>query len=111
MAVDSEHKELEDLLKALREEPVNSDGTQDRYLTPTWSYLMKIRPSASDSALHWFCSKATPLTVETATFLLRLFAYNSARVVEWKKRMSQCLSSCPNCVQGLQERKLSSRRT
>ncbi|KAI6122505.1 SEN1 N terminal-domain-containing protein [Pisolithus croceorrhizus] len=66
---------------------------------------------ASDKCYHWFCSRADPLTVEAATFLLRLFAYDSPQVEKWKVKLRTCLAGCSECVKVLGEVKVSSRPT
>ncbi|KAI6114047.1 SEN1 N terminal-domain-containing protein [Pisolithus sp. B1] len=65
----------------------------------------------SDKCYHWFCSRADPLTVEAATFLLRLFAYDSPQVEKWKVKLRTCLAGCSECVKVLGEVKVSSRPT
>ncbi|EIW80969.1 hypothetical protein CONPUDRAFT_104043 [Coniophora puteana RWD-64-598 SS2] len=72
---------------------------------------MKVDTHPADNVLHWFCSKADPLVVEAATFLLRLFAYDSAQVNEWKAKLKLCLGGCSECVQMLNVVKVSSRTT
>ncbi|KAI0269828.1 SEN1 N terminal-domain-containing protein [Gloeopeniophorella convolvens] len=74
-------------------------------------YLFKVPTDPSDGAFHWFCQRADPTTREAASFLLRLLAYDSQRVNDWKVRMKGMLRSCCDCVKGLQEAKEASRTT
>ncbi|EIN12594.1 hypothetical protein PUNSTDRAFT_118369 [Punctularia strigosozonata HHB-11173 SS5] len=73
-------------------------------------YLMGL-PKSSDSATHWFCVHAKPVTREAATFLIRLFAFDGRQANEWKERLKDCLTSCALCVKCFQEVKFTSRRT
>jgi senataxin len=104
------HGDVQTLLKTLRDAPVNTEGALDATLAPVYDHLMRV-PSTSDGCFHWFCELAEPDTVEAATFLIRLFAYNSPRVDEWKKRFEKCVTGCLLCVRGLGELKESSRNT
>lgn len=98
------------LLATLRDKPVNSEQLDDGVLGEVYSYLMNV-PSTSSGELHWFCEKADSVTIDAATFLLRLFAYESDPVDIWKKRLQQCLTCCPSCVGGLEIAKVDSQTT
>ncbi|KAF9516494.1 hypothetical protein BS47DRAFT_1483978 [Hydnum rufescens UP504] len=50
-------------------------------------------------------------TVESATFLIRLHAYNSAKVPEWKKQCARIIHSCYDCNLSYQRSKAICRRT
>ncbi|KAG2151416.1 SEN1 N terminal-domain-containing protein [Suillus clintonianus] len=111
MTSDAELTKVKTLLTSVRDAPVNTADGADDVLQPIYLYLMKIPPSASDHTYHWFCSRANQLTIGAATFLLRLFAYDSPLVDDWKKRLKSCLSGCCQCIKGLGEVKASSRTT
>ena len=111
MAPTNDVAKLKTLLATLRNNPVNTTDGSDSLLAPIFIYLMKIPPSTTDKSLHWFCDRADQLTVDAATFLVRLFAYNSTRVDEWKKKFRICLNGCPSCVKSFGEIKISSRHT
>lgn len=98
------HKLLEDL----RDVPVDTEHISAVVLQKVYQYLMEV-PSGSDNVLHWFCPRATPDTVEAASFLIRMFAYD--RVDEWRKRFYSCMSGCSECVKGLQRAKVTSKKT
>src|ERR1700676_1003653 len=98
--IDATATHVEKLLTRLRDVPVNTEGASDSFLGPIFAYLMKIEPDPLDGVLHWFCSRAGQLTVDAATFLIRLFAYNSPRVDAWKGRFEACLGDCCACVKG-----------
>lgn len=100
---------VEKLLADLRDVPVNTGS--DSCLAPIYSYLMAISPNTSDGVLHWFCARADQITIDAATFLIRLYAYNSPLVDNWKKRLEFCLGGCCDCIRGLEEVKVSSRDT
>lgn len=102
--------ELEEKLGQLRDAPVNTAGSQDNDMLSMLNSLMKI-PPGPDGVLHWFCTQADPLTRELATFLLRLHAYNNAKVDEWRQRLLQVWRGCSGCIKSLDEAKGSSRTT
>ncbi|KAJ7175856.1 SEN1 N terminal-domain-containing protein [Mycena filopes] len=102
---------VERQLSLLRDSPVDNSGASEAVLASIFKYLMDVPPTVSDESVHWFCGRAAPTTVAAATFLLRLFAYNSPAVEEWQTKLRSCLNGCCNCVQGLEEAKLSSRNT
>ena len=111
MTSDVELNKVKTLLASVRDAPVNTAGATDDVLGPIFSYLMRIPPSSSDNTYHWFCSRAQQPTIDAATFLLRLFAYDSPRVDDWKRRLKACLSGCCHCIKGLGEVRTSSRKT
>ncbi|TFK40652.1 SEN1 N terminal-domain-containing protein [Crucibulum laeve] len=106
----SEKTTVKKLLATLHDNPVDNSGASDDVLGSVFSYLIAVPPTPSGD-LHWFCHEADPTTVAAATFLLRLFAYNSAQVNSWKEKLHLCLSRCVLCVQGLQEVKVTSKDT
>ncbi|KAH7909030.1 SEN1 N terminal-domain-containing protein [Hygrophoropsis aurantiaca] len=99
------------LLATVRDNPANTADAKDNVLEPVFIYLMGVSPNTSDNKLHWFCNQADQVTVEAATFLLRLFAYNSSQVDKWKTKLKTCLAGCCACVKGLGEVKTSSKTT
>jgi senataxin len=99
------------LLATLRDSPVDNTGASEQLLATVYEYLMKVPTIPPNNALHWFCRLAEPNTVAAATFLIRLFAYSSQSVEKWKMKLQYCLSRCPECVQGLEQVKVSSRHT
>lgn len=108
----TDNSHVEKILAQLRDAPVDTAGASDSYLGPVFSYLMKTSSNDQPSGVpHWFCSRAKQLTVDAATFLLRLFAYDSPRVTQWKNVFERCMDGCCECLQGLEEVKLSSRTT
>jgi len=104
-------EKVKGILASVRDTPVNTEVGSDEVLQPIHSYLMKAPPDTSDKRYHWFCSRANQVTVDAATFLLRLFAYNSALVDKWKARLKNCLARCSKCVKALGEAKVNSRPT
>lgn len=96
------------LLENLRDVPVDTEHVSGDILATLYNHLMNV-PSASDNVLHWFCHRATRDTVETATFLIRMFAYES--VDRWREKYHSCASQCPDCVQELERVKVTSRDT
>ncbi|KAF8843323.1 hypothetical protein BDN67DRAFT_945625 [Paxillus ammoniavirescens] len=111
MTTASDVDKVKALLASVRDTPVNTADGSDDILAPIFGYLMKVPPNKNDRRCHWFCSLADHLTVEAATFLLRLFAYNSPRVEEWKAKLVGCLAGCCDCVRVFGEVKVSSRST
>ncbi|TFY66727.1 hypothetical protein EVG20_g4365 [Dentipellis fragilis] len=102
---------LKKLLNDLRDQPVDSSAATDEIISPIYNYVMKVPARPADGVVHWFCEYADDLTVQAATFLLRLFAYNSERVDLWKQKMQSMMGACCACIRGLQEAKWNSRET
>ncbi|KAJ7095873.1 SEN1 N terminal-domain-containing protein [Mycena belliarum] len=111
MASHDPHTTIDQQLVSLRDSPVDNDGASDVVLSQIFSYLMAVPPTQPDGLIHWFCGRAISTTVAAATFLIRLFAYSSALVEEWRTKFRKCLNGCAECVQGLQEAKISSQNT
>ncbi len=104
-------KQVQALLERLRNEPIGSEGSTDSVMKVIFDYLFKVPVAPSDGVCHWFCQRADSVTQEAATFLIRLFAYDSQRVEDWRARMKTLLASCCDCVRGLQEVKRTSQET
>ncbi|KAF7314267.1 hypothetical protein MKEN_00899300 [Mycena kentingensis (nom. inval.)] len=96
-------------LANLRDHPVDTAGTTDQTLALLYTYLSDVPPQ--NGRVHWFCRRAAATTVESATFLLRLHAYASPTVVEWRSKLGNCLKSCVDCVAGFQRVKVESKDT
>lgn len=103
-------------LRSLRDVPQATPSESALFLV--FDYLIGPLPSVSTRPLsssrkhdHWFCSRASELTVESATFLLRLHAYSSERVDLWRKQLKDCLRECCRCARHLQLLKLNSKHT
>ncbi|KAI0785263.1 SEN1 N terminal-domain-containing protein [Abortiporus biennis] len=103
-------EEVRAKLASLRDTPAGTQDTSEAILALLYKFLIK-NDTVDEKTTHWFCSKADPLIVEAATFLIRLHAYNSKRVLVWRDHLKDCLTNCPDCVRGLQEAKVSSRYT
>lgn len=110
MPLDFDVSHVKKTLDILRETPADTSAASDKVLETIYLYLLKV-PSSSDGLVHWFCKKANATTVDAATFLIRLMAYNSPQVVEWKKRLNNCLNSCAFCAQGFEIAKVTSQNT
>ncbi|KAF8635838.1 hypothetical protein AX15_000034 [Amanita polypyramis BW_CC] len=104
-------KDVQKLLKSLHDTPIDNAGASDEVLGKVYAYLMNIPPSTEDRKLHWFCDKADATTVAAASFLLRLFAYDSPQVDAWKTRLHSCLRGCCGCVWSMERIKVDSRHT
>ncbi|KAM6494154.1 SEN1 N terminal domain containing protein [Amanita muscaria] len=104
-------KDVQKLLKCLHDTPVDNAGASDEILAKIYAYLLSVSHNPIDNKLHWFCKRADTTTVAAASFLLRLFAYDSPAVVQWKDRFNQCLRGCCDCVRSLERVKVESRRT
>ncbi|KAF8908972.1 SEN1 N terminal-domain-containing protein [Gymnopilus junonius] len=98
------------LLAVLRDTPADTQAASDAVLGKIYQYLIAV-PASSDKHVHWFCTQADSTTIDAATFLIRLMAYNSVQVTEWKKRLHECLTHCALCVQGLETAKVTSQET
>ncbi|KAF7288567.1 hypothetical protein HMN09_01385800 [Mycena chlorophos] len=102
-------KQVNETLAHLRDYPVDTAATSDSQLSLLYTYLRDVPAKAGRT--HWFCHRAESTTIEAATFLLRLHAYNSSTVLEWRAKLQGCLKGCVDCVAGLQQAKVASRRT
>lgn len=111
MASAEDSETLEDLLARLRDAPVDNSGADEVVLGRLFTYLMEVPTDPSTGLLHWFCTLANSTTVAAATFLIRLFAYNSPAVNQWKSKLLSCLTGCSGCVQRFEEAKVSSKTT
>jgi senataxin len=107
----SSESDVHSLLATLRDSPIDNSGASDKVLGTVYNYLMAVPVKPPDNVVHWFCRQAAPDTVAAATFLIRLFAYNSQLVENWKTILHSCLSRCSHCVQGIEQVKVSSRNT
>ena len=96
-------------IKQLRDVPANTTGAGQDVLLLISDYLVELGPK--DGPVHWFCPKATQLTIDCATFLLRLHAYESNSIQTWRNLLTRCLRGCCDCVRGLAEAKVTSRHT
>lgn len=103
-------EQLEKDLKQLRETPASTQDLNQQVLRRIFDYLVQDSLPANATP-HWFCSRADSLTREAATFLLRLHAYSSPQVAKWRSQLQSCLAGCSECVQRLQEVKVSSKDT
>jgi senataxin len=104
-------KDVQKLLKSLHDTPVDNAGASDEILAKIYAYLLSVSHNPIDNKQHWFCERADTTTVAAASFLLRLFAYDSPAVEQWKDRFNQCLRGCCDCVRSLERVKVESRRT
>jgi len=96
-------------IKQLRDVPANTTGAGQDVLQLISDYLIDIGPK--EGPVHWFCPKVTQLTIDSATFLLRLHAYESSSIQTWRSLLTRCLRGCCDCVRGLAEAKVTSRHT
>ncbi|KIJ54640.1 hypothetical protein M422DRAFT_220966 [Sphaerobolus stellatus SS14] len=100
-------REISRSLEKLKTQPIATGGSGDDVMVPIYTFLMGAPPK--DGVLHWFCAKTRPVVIEAASFLLRLYAYNSDSVVIWKGKLTEVLHGCSDCVEVYMEVKLKSR--
>ncbi|KAL0961073.1 hypothetical protein HGRIS_014934 [Hohenbuehelia grisea] len=98
-------------LADLRDSPVDTVSCPESTMAMLYNYLMEVPECTPDGVYHWFCDKASPITYDAATFLLRLFAYTSPQVEAWKERLRGCFLGCCLCVCGFEAAKQSSKTT
>ncbi|CAL1713074.1 unnamed protein product [Somion occarium] len=103
-------EDIKSRLLSLRDNPANTQSASDEVLGLLYNFLLTDN-TPEDRPFHWFCHKADELVVETATFLIRLHAYNSPRVDAWREQLRRCLFGCHACIQKFQEIKTTSRHT
>ncbi len=105
-----ENNDVKTLLAKLRDDPVDNTGATAEVLGQVYSYLLAV-PKHQSGRIHWFCSRAIPVTIEAASFLLRLFAYDGKEAEIWKGNLNSCLTGCCDCVSSLETIKVTSRTT
>lgn len=105
----SELEKVKKTLDNLRDNPADTGAAGSEVLTLITDFLFK--PLSLEAPVHWFCSRADKPTIDAATFLLRLHAYNSDIVKQWRQHLTRCLKGCYNCVRGLSEAKTTSKHT
>ncbi|KAL1693704.1 SEN1 N terminal-domain-containing protein [Schizophyllum commune] len=93
--------EIANLLADVRAEPAKYNKPSDTVLGAIFGHVVKTGPP-EPSEIHWFCSKASETLREAATFLIRLFAYNSPLVETWKAQYSLCVNECVQCALGVE---------
>ena len=96
-------------IRQLRDVPANTTSAGQDILQLISDYLVDVGPK--EGPVHWFCPEATQLTIDCATFLLRLHAYESTSIQTWRRLLTRCLRGCCDCVRGLAEVKVTSRHT
>ena len=96
-------------IKQLRDVPANTTGAGRDVLLLISDYIVEVSPK--EGPVHWFCRKADQLTIDCATFLLRLHAYESGSIQTWRNLLTRCLRGCCDCVRGLAEAKVTSKHT
>jgi senataxin len=101
-------KDFAEVLANLRDVPSANVG--DKNLNALWEFIATAAKDG-DGVMHWFCPRADTVVREAAVFMLRLYAFNSPKVQQWKEKLSTLLGQCPGCVSALQQAKLSSRNT
>ncbi|KAI0078277.1 hypothetical protein K474DRAFT_1619824 [Panus rudis PR-1116 ss-1] len=102
--------EVKAKLEQLRDNPADTQGAPESVLAGIYEFLLN-KNTPADGKFHWFCSEADPVVVQAAIFLIRLHAYNSARVETWRSHLRRCLFGCCECVRVYQEAKHTSRKT
>lgn len=103
-----QNNDISTKLERLRDAPV-AQASNDELLSIFRFLIQETAPN--NGKVHWFCSQTQPLVLEAATFMLRLHAYNSKNVVQWRQRLQACLGSCSPCAKRLQDIKETSRHT
>ncbi|KAG8858629.1 DEAD-box type RNA helicase [Serendipita sp. 411] len=69
-------------------------------------------PERNPQATHWYCSRATSLLHDVATYSQAwLVANNPQRVTRWKKQHSNLMDTCPDCVKSMEDALLESQFT
>ncbi|KAF5338959.1 hypothetical protein D9611_008720 [Ephemerocybe angulata] len=102
--------DIDVLLTELRDNPADNASATESVLEIVFNHLTSVQED-TDGRLHWFCDQASPRTVASASFLLRLYGFNGDSVNRWKAGFHKCVATCCSCVQQLGEIKLSSRST
>ncbi|KAF8716546.1 SEN1 N terminal, partial [Rhizoctonia solani] len=99
----STEKEVLTVLKAAQTGQAGSSAGSDQNMGKVWFYL-------KDQKLkHWYCTRASETAQESAIFLQRLHAYNSAAVKEWQSILAGIIHGCWECMQAYQASKRRSR--
>ncbi|KAI0031389.1 SEN1 N terminal-domain-containing protein [Vararia minispora EC-137] len=99
--------EFKDALIGLRDFPV--EDPDPKLMVKLFDWTMGL-PTTADR-LHWYCHRADETLVMAATYLIRLFAYDGSKKVQWLERLEIILRGCCDCVRGLQAAKWNARQT
>ncbi|KAF8749540.1 SEN1 N terminal [Rhizoctonia solani] len=99
----STEKEVLTVLKAAQTGQAGSSAGSDQNMGKIWFYLKDQRLK------HWYCTRASETVRESAIFLQRLHAYNSAAVKEWQSILAGIIHGCWECMQAYQASKRRSR--
>ncbi|KAF5360948.1 hypothetical protein D9756_004803 [Leucocoprinus leucothites] len=105
-----ENEDVKKVITRLYNDPVDNGGATDQVLAQLYNYLLAV-PKDSKGKLHWFCGRANSTTVGTASFLLRLFAYDGNEAETWRGHLHSCLMGCCDCVAEFEVIKRTSRST
>lgn len=69
-------------------------------------WLLSVKPSGGDGLSHWFCGRGgweTEPGWGAVVFSLRLLAFKpNGAIAEWREKLFQLLTACPECVQKYQ---------
>ncbi|TFK27976.1 hypothetical protein FA15DRAFT_612773 [Coprinopsis marcescibilis] len=104
-------EQIHALLQDLRDNPADNETADNILLQKVYDALTKTSQLPGSKEIHWFCDKVPTDTVECASFLLRLYAFNGPSAEEWKKGYRRSLRGCTQCVANLEHVKVSSRST
>jgi senataxin len=101
---------ISELLTNLRESPIDTESHHSEdILKVVYDYLNSKTTNVKN--IHWFCGKTEPTVKEAATFLLRLFAYDSPDANLWRDNLNSCVNSCRGCAAGFEQAKRASVNT
>ncbi|KAL1748411.1 SEN1 N terminal-domain-containing protein [Schizophyllum fasciatum] len=100
--------EIANILADVRADPAKYNKPSETILGAIYGYVVKTGPPEL-SHIHWFCSSASETLREAATFLIRLFAYNSPLVETWKSQYCSCVNECAHCALGVEVAKTRAR--
>ena len=82
-ALSNGHDDLKARLIELRDSPV--EDPDSNLMLNAFNWAMG-RPQQPDG-LHWFCHRADETLVMASTFLMRIFAYESTKKVQWLQKL------------------------
>ncbi|KZT60309.1 hypothetical protein CALCODRAFT_465756 [Calocera cornea HHB12733] len=106
-----EERRIDDILADVRDNPSASKDFVVEKVEPALNEILMYaveyddRETRTSQQTHFFCHRAPPTIRESATFLLRLHAYEPSGTYDWLGRVWRAIRACYDCVRGHEEAK------
>ncbi|EJU03106.1 hypothetical protein DACRYDRAFT_115362 [Dacryopinax primogenitus] len=106
-----EEREIDEMLTDFRDNPTMAKDVIERVVEPAMERILKFIIQAQEQEAqagkqrHLFCDRVDPTVRESATFLLRLHAYEASNTNGWLNCVWRCIQACYDCSRGHEEAK------